>query len=302
MIIFNVIIAPKYIFWGGFFMKLKKLSHVLVFCFGLILMFFAIDLVFDFLENKMFPEKPNGFLYFAETIERVVKSIIGILILSKLGKTNILKDKGKGFWRGVLLGSVILFIGIYNALKAVLYMLGQESELQPMYITIAIVCMFFMVGVFEEIMHRGIILGVLDDYFGHKSAGDVWKTVILLGIFFGIFHLENLNEGVGLLPVLNQAVGCVGAGIFFGAVYMRCRNLYSVIFIHAISDTFSALWLFVAGTSLWDVLSSSKVDFLNTFVMLIIHVLLAMFLLRKKKMAEIIDSEPNKLSLDPKYN
>lgn len=285
-------------------MKFKKLSHVLIFCLGIMLMFFAIGEIFNFLENKFFSylETANPYIFMA--INRIIKTFIGIFILKKLGKIDILKNKGKGFGYGVLLGAIMLIPNIYQTLLSIWYVLANEPELQPLGVIITMVCMFLTVGLYEELMFRGIILGVIDDYFGHKSAGAVWKTVILSGIFFGIFHLEGLTgNGVSFLYVLNLAIANVGAGIFWGAVYMRSRNLYSLMFLHAVDDIFAAaVWLSIAGNSLQKAFSSSQVDFRWTFAMMIVEILLAMFLLRKKKMAEIINPQPNKLSLKPEYN
>lgn len=285
-----------------FFMKLKKLSHVVIFCLGVMSTFFAISGGLAFLEERLFPDvKSVTNQYCSYLINGLIMSLVGVLALKKLGKINILKIKGKGFWHGVLLGSIMLLPGIYSAFTCIMYILERKPELQPLSVIITIVCMFLIsVGFLEELIYRGIILGVLDDYFGHKSASAVWKTVILSGIFFGIFHFGNLSKGVSFLPVLSQAIDAVGIGIFWGAVYMRSRNLYSMVFLHAISDIFSALWLFIAGISMWDAFSSLQVNFVITFIMLIIHISLAIFLFRKKKMAEIINFQPNKLNLEPK--
>lgn len=281
-------------------MKFKKLSHVLIFCLAILLMFFVINRVLGFLENKFFPGVGVANPYLFMTINELITSFMGILILKKLGKLNILKDKGKGFGYGVMLGSIMMLPQMYDAFGQIRYVLGQEPELQPVSVIITIFCLFVTVGFYEELMYRGIILGVIDDYFGHKrSASGVWKTVILSGLFFGIFHLGNLTNVENFWPVLKQVIDAVGGGMFWGAVYMRCRNLYSLMFLHALNDILAAgVWLSIAGTSLWGSLSSSKVNFIGAFIWLIIHILLTMFLLRKKKMKEIINSCPDKLSAE----
>lgn len=283
-------------------MKFKKLSHVLIFCFGIMLMFFAIGELLTFLENRIFPNVQSSNPYIFMTVNRLIYASIGIFILKKIGKVNILKEKGKGFWYGVFLGSIMLLPPLYDGFIQMMGILGKEPALQPISVIITIICMFLTVGLYEELIYRGIILGVMDDYFGHKSASAVWKTVILSGLCFGIFHLGNLTSVENFWPVLKQAIDAVGGGIFWGAVYMRSRNLYSLMFLHAVNDILeAALWMSIAGNSLSVGLSSMKVNFIGTFIWLIIHILLTMFLLRKKKMKEIINSCPDKLSVEPEY-
>lgn len=284
-------------------MKFKKLSHVLIFCLGIMLMSFALGKGISFLGNKFFPDVLTTIPCLFVTINDLIGSFIGILILKKLGKINILKEKGKGFWYGIFLGSIMLLPNMYSGFIQMAYILGKEPALRPISAIITIILMFLAVGLYEELLFRGIILGVMEDYFGHKSASAVWKTVILSGLCFGIFHLGNLSYGENFENfqfVLKQVINSAGVGMFWGAVYMRSRNLYSLMFLHAVNDILAAaLWLSIAGNSLSSVLSSSsEIDFMGTFVFSIVYVLLTMFLLRKKKMREIIDSNKLKPSFE----
>lgn len=281
-------------------MKLKKLSHVLIFCLGIMLMFFALGKGLSFLENKFFPDVLTTIPCLFVTINDLIRSFIGILILKKLGKINILKEKGKGFWYGIFLGSIMLLPNMYSGFIQMADILGKEPALRPISAIITIILMFLAVGLYEELLSRGIILGVMEDYFGHKSASAVWKTVILSGLCFGICHLGNLSHGANFQLVLKQVINSAGVGMFWGAVYMRSRNLYSLMFLHAVNDILAvALWLSIAGNSLSSGLSSSsETDFMGTFVFSIVYVLLTMFLLRKKKMREIIDSNNLKPSFE----
>ncbi|MBR2578867.1 MAG: CPBP family intramembrane metalloprotease, partial [Clostridia bacterium] len=160
----------------------------------------------------------------------------------------------------------------------------------------------FSVGVVEEIYFRGILFNVIDDYFGHKNACDVWKPVVLSGFLFGFCHLSIFGGMSGFLSTLSQSIACIGIGIFFGAVYMRCRNIYSLMFIHALHDIVAAYHTFIVHNNLVESRSSQDFNWIGRIIQLIAFILIAMFILRKKKMAEIINSEPNKSSLDPKYS
>ncbi|MBQ2671726.1 MAG: hypothetical protein IJG00_02840 [Clostridia bacterium] len=77
-------------------MKFKKLWHVIVFCLSVMLLFFAVSYALSFLENKIFSGIKVTNPYFLMTINGLMMSFVGVLILKKLGKINILK-KGKGF-------------------------------------------------------------------------------------------------------------------------------------------------------------------------------------------------------------
>ena len=66
------------------------------------------------------------------------------------------------------------------------------------------------------------------------------KGVILLGIIWGIWHLPiNLFYYSPMTPfysILNQVIGCIGYAIFFGFVYMKTENIWTVSIIHFVNN------------------------------------------------------------------
>jgi membrane protease YdiL (CAAX protease family) len=84
-------------------------------------------------------------------------------------------------------------------------------------------------GVIEEILIRGIIFRILEEWLGS------WIALLLSALIFGFMHIG--NEGASLLIAVSIAVE---AGILLGAAYMYSRNLWLPIAIH-----FS--WNFVQG-------------------------------------------------------
>lgn len=276
-------------------MKFKKLSHALIFCLGLEVLIFLFSLICEFLVNKIFPEKTANSLYLIGGIERLILSAIGILIIKKLGKTSILKSRAKTFWNGICLGSPDLAIPGYSFLGFIIMAAFKNIQLHPVNVILEIIFMFITVGIFEEIYFRGIIIGVLNDHFGHKDAKSVWATIILSGILFGTFHLLNFFSGINPLSVLIQVISCTGIGIFFGTVYVRSRNLYSLIFLHAIHDILVMGRLLDANSSIIEIMSSTSkippaVSFTVVFMLSIGYVSMSIYTLRKEKMKEIINS------------
>ena len=272
-------------------MKLKKLWHVFVFCFVVMLTSFGVELVYAILEILItgFDKKSGAASYLSIAITRLLNSIVGVLILKKMGKINILKSKNASFWSGVASGSVILSIGLFSAIFSVINVINLSGiNWQPLNAILALIFMCITIGIYEEIIYRGVILSAAENYFGKKSADSVWKTVILSGILFGMFHFVNLS-GTNFIPVLNQAIQTVGIGIFLGAVYMRCRNLYSVIFLHAIYDILVINKLFISDISLAELMSQTN-NFVATFILFAVYIVASMFLLRKSKMKEIINN------------
>ena len=119
-----------------------------------------------------------------------------------------------------------------------------------------------------------------------KDARGVWLAVILSSLVFGTAHLLNTSVGVSLHSVLAQSVTAFVFGLYFAAIYFRGGNIWVMMLIHALTD---APGLF---HTLFTVTDVTQIDALNEssfeeWYLYPVFLLLTVFLLRKKKMAEI---------------
>ena len=85
------------------------------------------------------------------------------------------------------------------------------------------------VGVFEEVLSRGIVFGVAEQSLG------TWGAMALSSLLFGLAHLP--GEGATMLSGLIAVV----AGAFFAAAYVLTRRLWLCIAIHV-------AWNYTLGT------------------------------------------------------
>ena len=66
-------------------------------------------------------------------------------------------------------------------------------------------------------------------------------SLLASSIAFGLIHLVNLFSTVG--PTLIQVGYATGLGIFFGAVYLRTRNLWGPVVLHSLIDISGKLFV-----------------------------------------------------------
>ena len=89
------------------------------------------------------------------------------------------------------------------------------------------------IGLFEEVVVRAILVGHMMHHFkGDKHR--VLKSVLFSSLLFGILHIGNALEN----PVNTafQIVYATGIGVMFAAAYIRSRNLWPCIIMHAAVD------------------------------------------------------------------
>lgn len=80
---------------------------------------------------------------------------------------------------------------------------------------------FLFAGIFEEVVFRGILFRLLEEWLGSGVA------LLLSGALFGLVHLNNAHGSM----VSAMAIA-VEAGLLLGACYMRTRSLWFPIGVH----------------------------------------------------------------------
>ena len=98
----------------------------------------------------------------------------------------------------------------------------------------------FSIGLFEEVVVRAVLVGHMMHYW-RNSPRRVFNAVLWSSVLFGVLHIGN-----ALAAPLNTAFQifyATGFGIIFAAVYIRTRNLWSCILVHALVDFTGSLTL-----------------------------------------------------------
>ena len=97
----------------------------------------------------------------------------------------------------------------------------------------SIATLSLLIGLFEELLFRGVILHGLRN---RLTAG--W-AIIASGLNFGVFHAVNAIVGQDLTVTAIQMAGATGLGLFFGAITVQARSLWPAIGLHALWDAFA---------------------------------------------------------------
>jgi membrane protease YdiL (CAAX protease family) len=105
--------------------------------------------------------------------------------------------------------------------------------------------LIFAVGLVEEFFFRTILQTRLSAYFKSEIAGIVFMAIIFglahaPGIIFrGAGEVEKLGASPSVLESIAYTIVIMSAaGIFFGIIWARTKNLFAVMIIHAATDLF----------------------------------------------------------------
>ena len=197
---------------------MKKSNRPVIF----ILILFAITLVISGILGgiiNIFVKDDN----ISGAISRIIVSIFMILLFYN-------KDNFKYNFRGLKFMLPLLLFGLYK-IPLWFYTQGEISN-----ILTGFIC-GLAPGIYEEFLFRGIFI----DRLSRKYKSNV-KILLLSTIVFSLVHLTNA-VGQDLTSVIFQVIFSVAFGIAVGGVYIKTKDICSVIIVHAATDIIGYIFI-----------------------------------------------------------
>ncbi len=108
-----------------------------------------------------------------------------------------------------------------------------------------------LIGVFEELAFRGVLLPVLLER-RRSNTRQIMLTTVISSALFGLIHLANLAEGAGIGATVLQVGYSFLIGGMCGIVLLKTGNLLWCILLHGIYDFCGGLIPTLGKGDLWD--------------------------------------------------
>lgn len=220
-----------------------------------------------------------------QAVARLVLSIILWISISRLFNIKIkIKKAGfiKGFfWYGLILIIATLFQFASN------YQPPEKNFLESLPMIVYFFIITLAIGIYEELLCRGLLFNSFKDYFGDTKKG-IYLSAILSSLIFGSMHLTNLIWSPSLIiSTLCQVIYATFVGFLFCVIYYRSKNLISCMLLHGIFDFTAYFWYAFSDNFIQQTLDSNSVDIsIGNGVLLILlsstFVISGIFQLRKK--------------------
>ncbi|OZG64126.1 abortive infection protein [Bifidobacterium hapali] len=121
--------------------------------------------------------------------------------------------------RGIIAALVCISVSIgIIALLGGYRIVGFDATYSPW---IDLLVMGLVAGISEELMMRGILLRLIEEWLGS------WGAVVISALVFGLMHLSNADGTLwGGIAI------AIEAGLLFGAIYLATRSLWWCIGFH----------------------------------------------------------------------
>jgi membrane protease YdiL (CAAX protease family) len=192
------------------------------------------------------------------------------------------------FIHGMLIGLPILAIAAVQLVLSIVQ--ADPGYFSNTELVASTIVTYTLTGIFEELLFRGVVLNAFQDAFAAKRAGTIWVSLVLSALAFGLMHLANLASGQNVVGTLMQVIEATAVGLCFGAVYLRCRNIWVVVILHALTDLSRAIGTNAQSTvDVQNANVNAVSSILSILPSLVILLGLTLFLLRKSKMEELVE-------------
>jgi len=162
------------------------------------------------------------------------------------------------------------------------------------------------VGVFEEVLFRGLVFGILLKKMGHSKRG-LLKACAISSVIFGMYHIVNIGNiainaevlSIGVVyPVISQIIYSTAFGLLAVALFIRSGTLWVPILIHGVGNlVVQTFFAFVSRDRILQFIETPIVmslpEFIISTLMSTMPLLLAGLLLLRKASPDNVQDSAN---------
>lgn len=174
----------------------------------------------------------NGFLFTYRDAPLAALALVGVMVMLaltiywafvRLVENRPVAELSPTGATGSLGAGLLLGFGLYACVILILGLLGvyRIEGLNPWTVMLPILPMAVSSAVMEELIHRGVLFRITEDYLGS------WIALIATAAFFGARHLGNPDA-----TLTGAIFVAVEGGLLLAAAFMVTRRLWLPIGLH----------------------------------------------------------------------
>ncbi len=171
-----------------------------------------------------------------DIILEIFYAILVLIVMLLFKNAYVFTNKQEKLYRALLMGApLILFSTILLVTNVTNVSMKAPQALNATDIfSVLILCA--LIGITEEFLCRGWLQNEFLERYGDTKK-NILTSIILASFVFGIMHIVNvITTSQTLFETVLQIINAVSIGFFFGVLYYKTRNIWSVIILHAYYD------------------------------------------------------------------
>lgn len=178
----------------------------------------------------------------AQTIQRFVLGAIMFIALYFLGGKEAVTWKKKSTKYMLLLSAYQLLFSLIGAISVHMISLKVVKN-DWLFVLLSNLLLAFCVGLYEEGFMRGILMNGLIKILPNTKAG-LWVAIIVSSFLFGFIHVMwdipyiSINPLSVIIQMVTKIITAGAAGMLFAAIYLKTKNIWTCVIVHALYDFF----------------------------------------------------------------
>ena len=230
-----------------------------------IFVFCGVAVLFDFVKIQYSSDEFINRMI-AKIVQQCCGSIAAIVLMVRL------KIKLFGVPQGWLYFIPCLIIALDN-FPLISYLNGNMQIVRNSALEVTLFAGYCLsVGLFEELIFRGVIFSVVAGYFNKNKNGFI-TTYIVSSVIFGGIHIFNIIAGAGVGATVLQVGYSTLTGALFAFALIKMKNIFIPAFLHGLYN-FCGLFCTKEGLGM-----GSFFDTGTIIMMAVISVLIGLFVL-----------------------
>lgn len=175
----------------------------------------------------MLREKGDYAMFLGNAIFRFIGFFLFVFLTVDLG-FEVFGFKGRG--KGFLLSLPFIIVAVNNA--PIVGRITGEVTISGTALQVFLFTLYCLsVGLFEEIVFRGVVFPMVLRKMGKTRKGTFWSVIISSALFGGIHAVNFLSGAPG--PVVLQIGYSFLIGAMCAMVMLMCRNVFACALLHA---------------------------------------------------------------------
>ncbi|CCV64727.1 hypothetical protein BN85411500 [Alteracholeplasma palmae J233] len=154
----------------------------------------------------------------------------------------------KGIKKGLLIAFPIYILIAALLIKSLVGLSISDIEYQGVDATFRYILFMICVGLFEELLFRGILLNVFIKVFENKENKEL-KALMVSSLLFGMVHFLNILGGQHYLVTIGQVIYTISLGLIFGLIYLKSGNLIAAIIAHVMLNIVAMFTVLIYPTT-----------------------------------------------------
>ena len=206
----------------------KNKKPIFMFFLKMFMIFIIIDIglmIFsNLLTHSSFVNK-----YGSDLITEMFYAISVLIVMLLFNNAYVFTNKKEKFWVGVKLAVPMLVVSGINFISS---FSSLETFSFLKFLNVIVFCI--LIGIAEEFLCRGWIQNEFIERYSDNKRRVIY-SIILASLVFGLMHMTNLLAQSFFETIL-QVINATALGVLLGSIYYKTKNIWSVIFLHAIYD------------------------------------------------------------------